>query len=619
MSKALFAGTLLMMLSPLPAWSDTQAPWLPNIISAHMVVQQGVPVPLWGKDVAGTTIKATLAGASAETKAGEDGRWSLKLPAMKAGGPYTLVISGSATKSIDDVLVGEVWLGSGQSNMELALRATKDHDQEAAAATDGKIRLFNADRTARFTPQDDVIGSWQVCSPETAKGFSAVAYHFGRTLRGKQDAPVGLIVACWGGSPGEDWIAKEDLDKEPVLAPLMKEWDADKDRHDLWDQGESFDVNFMPLDPIKGAHCTWAHSEKSDSQGKFEALDEGKAAAGHYFGLVKGGAWGSAIGAFKAAPGGTVDLSGQELIELKVKGSGTVMVSLGQPSITDYDFYISQPFQLTPEWKTVAIPLASLKQGGWGEPKPFTPKTISSLNFSLQVPYWPDLGSSTFNGMIAPLTHTPIKGVLWYQGESNAGRAAQYNTVLGTLFKSWRQAWGQPELPFFIVQLPGYGDGGGNWATLRESQRQAILADAHADLVSTLDLGEHHDIHPKNKRPVGERLAEAAWAKVYGKKDAAVGPRLKSVTRDGAKVTLSFEHAKAGLETIGDASGGLELAGTDGVFHPCSLQLKGEQVVANAEGVSEPKTLRHAWADDPASYLAVKKGQPVLGFQESLK
>jgi sialate O-acetylesterase len=634
MPRAFFTGILLMLLSPLPASPAGPSPWLPAILGDHMVVQQGRPIPLWGRDLPGTPIRASMNGASASANAGSDGSWQLLLPPLPTGGPYDLVIAGSVSRTVADVLVGEVWLGSGQSNTELALRATKDRDSEIPAATDSQIRFFNADHKAAFNALDDLQGTWIVCSPEAAKGFSGVAYHFAKALRQTLKAPLGMIVSCWGGTSAEAWVPRAGLDQESSLAPLLKAWDEDQERHALWADGEPFDLKVSNLrfsappkegrtwpvalgQPSPGSlGGAWSHSEKPDSSGAYESSREDAVMIGRYHGTIKGGAWGSAIGQLQG--GASVDLSAADSIDLRVKGVGRFIVTLGQPSISDYDNYASEAFRLTGDWQDLHIPLSTLKQGGWGEPKPFSPQALTSINFSLQVPYWPDLGAVAYNGMIAPLTHTPIQGVLWYQGESNAGRDQQYRVLLGRLMQSWRQAWGQDSLPFLVVQLPNYADAY-HWGPLREAQRLACAQDPHCSLTSTLDVGESHNIHPKDKKTVGERLAAAALAQVYGKKVGALSPSLRWAKCQGSKVTLSFDNVVGPLQALGSgSSGGVELAGADGAFQPAEIEVHGDQVTAWNREVPSPKIVRHAWADDPPAYLGTLAGPPVPSFEQSL-
>ena len=632
MSRLYDAAIALMMLFVSNAHADGQMPWLPNILSDHMVVQQGLPIPIWGRDVAGTRVTVSMAGKSADATADTLGAWKVLLPKLAAGGPYDLTVAGSTTRTVTDVLVGELWLGAGQSNMELAMRVTKDSATELPKADDGQLRLFTADRVASFRPEDDVRGAWQVCTPQTAKDFSAVAYHFGRSLREKLKQPVGMVVSSWGGTPAEDWTPRAALEQEPAVKDLLAKWDSETDRRSLWKDGQPFellikDIRLVPKDPKAkavsiaidkpgkdGLGGLWSHSEKFDSTGSFEALTGKAGSIGRYAGSIRGGAWGSALGPLKA--GGSVDLSAYDAIELQVKGHGKFLPTLGQPSITDYDFYAGEAFELTDDWKPVRISLASLKQGGWGEHKDFTPAAVASLNFSLQVPYWPDLGALAYNGMVHPLLNLPFQGVIWYQGESNAGRASAYAALLGTMIKSWREAFQAPKLPFYIVQLPGWAEGAQSWAALREAQREVAASLQPGGLVTTLDVGESHDVHPKDKKPVGERLAALALDEVYHLKMGPLTPLLGRVSAQGSTLSVQFSRAPRGLRLKGD--GGFEVAGADGVFHPATATLSKDAVLLSSPEVKAPQAVRHAWKDDPQAYASAVDGLPVPGFVVTL-
>ena len=619
MSRLYYAAIALVMLFVPNAHADGQMPWLPNILSDHMVVQQGQPVPVWGRDLAGSKVSVSMGGRSAEATADAQGHWKAFLPKLAAGGPYSLTVTGSATRVVNDVLVGELWLGAGQSNMELAMRVTKDSATELPKASDEQLRLFTADRVASFTPEDDVRGAWQVCSPQTAKDFSSVAYHFGRSLRADLKRPVGMIVTSWGGTPAEDWTPRAALEQEPAVKDLLAKWDSETERQALWKDGQPFElelseIRLIPKDPkAKAVNIAieapragelggrWSHSEKFDSKGAFEVLTGKAGAIGRFAGLVHGGAWGSAQCSLGSGP---VDLSAYEAVEFKAKGKGHFLPTLGQPSITDYDYYAGDGFELGADWQTLRMPLDKLKQGGWGEGKAFTPGAISSLNFGIQVTYWPDLGALAYNGMVHPLLNLPIQGVLWYQGESNAGRANAYAALLSAMIKSWRAAFQAPALPFYLVQLPGWSGGGNSWGALREAQREVSLDRSlgHVSLISTLDLGESHDIHPKDKRPVGERLASLVLEGRYGHGGAGalIGAQVTRAMAKGPEVQVFISPLHGSLALKGD--GGFEVAGADGIFHSASARTNKNSIILSSPEVPAPLQVRHAWADDPQGY-----------------
>jgi sialate O-acetylesterase len=619
---------LLLVLLVRPATAGVR---LATILSDHMVLQQGMPIHLWGWDEPGTAVTLKLNGKRAEAKADSDGAWRVELPAMPAGGPFELEVKGSSELTVRDVLLGELWLGSGQSNMEFAMRATHDKQTEIPAANDPQIRLFTVERVTSDLPVADVKGSWKVCSPDTAKDFSAVAYHFGKNLRAFLKTPVGLIAASWGGTPGEDWIPRPALGENPKLAPLVKAWDSDPAHKAPWYGGLPYDLQvsqlrFIPKNPkkkpleFKLSPKNFGHSEKSDSSG---AVDfHGKTA--RYHGKVMGGSWGSGVLSFDS--GKPVDLSDYEAVEFKAQGTGTLAVALGQTSIADNDFYISKNFELKDAQETQRLSIAEFKQGGWGQSKPFTQDQVISLSFVLRSPFWPELGASTYNGMIAPLSPLSLKGVLWYQGESNAGRPEEYQSLLLSLAESWRQEFKQPDLYFLIVQLPLFKKAcdepcESEWARLRESQRLAVKEAKNAELCTILDLGEANDIHPKNKNEVGRRLAGLATQALYGSKLDAAGPRFESLKSSGTTLLASFGRGGKGLKIHGEGETliGFEVAGADGKFSKALARIKGMQVLVTVpEAVSAPKTLRYAWADNPQGNLWGANELPATPFQAEL-
>jgi sialate O-acetylesterase len=619
---------------------------LPALVGEHMLLQQGQPV-VWGWADSGKTVTASVGGVTGQTVADSRGRWKITLPSLEAGGPHVLTIAGNgATIAIQDVLVGDVWLGSGQSNMEFALKAAAGAATDIPAADYPKLRLFTAERVASFTPLEDVKGSWKVCTPATAGDFSAVAYYFGREIQSKLKVPVGLVVSAWGGTAAESWTPRAALDAQPALTSLLKKWDENKGQKKTWTQGDDFelwlsDIRLVPQDekeaPVtlqakkekkEGLGGNWGTSAKSDSKAQFSvtgSAKSGKGPAVKFWGVMHGGAWGGLSTSLKDG-NPPVDLSRYEALEFYAKGSGQFRMNLGQSSIADYDYYSTDVFDATREWTLMRVPLKSLKQGGWGAPKPFTPEAVQSLNFTVQVPFWPDIPSIVYNGMAAPLTPMRIKGVLWYQGESNASRANQYHLLLSTLIQSWRQTWGQGDFPFLIIQLPEYKPGPsecpeGAWADLREAQDQTFQDVPLTGLVCTLGLGEKDNIHPKKKADVGKYLALWALGEVYHKKLVYSGPRFSSVQAVKDKVVVEFTNAGKGLAARGGGPlKGFGLAGADRQWHPAGARLlKGGRVEVWCKDVPQPVQISYAWADDPLCNLTNQEGLPAFPFQANLE
>src|SRR5665213_1248833 len=621
MRTLLYLGLLVTPLSPLHASAPVF--WMPAIFGDHMVLQAGQNLEVWGRDAPGTRVTVAVAGMAAQARADAQGNWAAHLRALPAGGPYTLDVEGSAPRVIKDVLVGEVWLGSGQSNMELALRATQDRDADIPKADDPTLRLFTVDRVASLKPLDDLIGHWEVCTPKTAADFSAVAFYFGRELQKALHKPVGLIAASWGGTPGEDWVSRAALDAHQPFQALAASWDKEKGRLDLWSKGMDYQLQIkdlrlgkrdgsgMPL-PVD----TWTTNEKPGSTGSVR-VEQGVLS---YEGLIQGSAWGSAAVALRSPtdPNTGLDVRPYDTIEFKARGQGSFTTALGQATVLDSDDFASSPLVVGPDWQEHRIAIHDLKQGGWGEPRAFSPQSVTKLAFVVQVPFWPDLGGVAYNGMIAPLTRFRLAGVLWYQGESNAGRADHYGALLKLLVQQWRQAWDRPDLPFLTVQLPGYGEasldpGNTEWAALRQGQAEAMAALAHTGLAVTIDLGERDNIHPRNKKPVGKRLALLALARVYGHAVEDSGPQPTGMALDGDGLLVSFSHAR-GLALDAVDPQGFEVAGLYGKFHPANAGLEGGRLRLWSKAVPAPNAARYAWANDPRPHLFNGQGLPAAPF-----
>ncbi|HEY5038079.1 MAG TPA: sialate O-acetylesterase, partial [bacterium] len=517
---------------------------LPAIFGDHMVLQQGT-ASVWGWAQAGKTVTVSLAGQEVSATVGSDGKWKVALPPLKAGGPFELSVSGDGSVTLSDVLVGDVWIGSGQSNMELPLNRTSDADTEISQANFPQVRLFTVDHASSIAPKEDIKGTWKVCAPESAKDFSAVAYYFGKGLHQNLKVPIGLIASSWGGSPAEDWVPRPALDKEPDFAPLLKEWDADHDRTAAWTDGLPYELQISDMrltlkggngkaDPValqqgnKGLGGMWTADINPGSTGTYTVQGKGPkgSPAATLAGLEKGGCWITLATPFQT--GKTIDLTKYDALEFYAKGKGKYRVKLSQASISDYNYYSTDIIEAPADWKLLSYPISSFKQGDWGTPKPFTPEVIQNLIINPEIPYSPEVASVAYNGMIAPLTPFKIKGVLWYQGEANWGRTSQYHKMLSTLITGWREAWGAP-FPFLIIQLPNFQAVNSQpsesaWAELREAQMQTAQGLSRTGIVTTIDLGEADNIHPKNKKDVGARLTRLVLGMVYGKAVTLTSP-----------------------------------------------------------------------------------------------
>lgn len=486
---------------------------LPAIISDHAVLQRDMAVPIWGWADPGEEVTATLAGQSKTAKAAADGTWMVKFDKLASDNPLTLEVKGKNSLKVSDLLVGEVWLGSGQSNMAMTVNRCNDYEKEQAAAKFPQIRMFKENSPASDLPMTGGSGSWQVCSPMTVGLFSATAYFFGREIHQKLNVPVGLINSSVGGTPVEAWTSWEKQKDQSALKPLFEEWNK------------------------------------------------------------------------KAA---TFDLAAAEAKYVKDLAA----------------------------WKETA---AKAKTDGKTAPrapqKPVLPKLDSHHPATL------------FNGKINPLVPYAIRGVIWYQGENNAGRGtpANYGLQLRLLIEDWRARWGQGDIPFAWVQLPNYRKPQtepveeSGWVTVREEMAKTLSV-PKTGMAITLDVGEAGDIHPKNKQDVGKRLAMWALADVYGDKEySPSGPLYdKHVVKEG-QVIISFKNTMGKLNVKGEELKGFAICGADKKWQWAKAKLQGDTVIVSHPDIKDPVAVRYAWAENPAATLYGAHGVPAAPFRTDAK
>ncbi|MCF7839122.1 MAG: sialate O-acetylesterase [Candidatus Marinimicrobia bacterium] len=457
---------------------------LPALFGEHMVLQRGGPVPVWGWAAPGEPVRITLGTAAAATVADAAGRWRVQLPEIPAGGPYELTVAGENTITLRNVMVGEVWLCAGQSNMKGALKGVAGGAEAAAAAEGTDIRLFSVATVVASAPLEDVTGSWAVAGPRSAGSFSAVGWFFGEALQRSLDVPLGLILCAEGATRAEFWVGAETLESDPDFQWVVRRWEAYAAEQKLFEQ--------FP------------------------------------------------------------DLLAQ-------------MTTLYREGRLERKIYKHVP-------------------------------------------------SGLYYGMLRPLTTFPLRGVIWYQGESNAGRAHVYRKLLPALIAEWRRDWGR-ELPFLIVQLPQIATWP-DFAELREAQLLTARTVQRTGLAVTFDVGDPAEVHPRNKRPFGERLARLARAMVYGEDLESSGPLLSEWQREGAAIRLRFTHAAGGLVARdGQPLAGFVMAGADRVFHPAQALIEGDTVIVRSAQVAEPVTVRYAWADNPPCSLYNQAGLPASPFR----
>jgi sialate O-acetylesterase len=618
---------------------------LPKLVSDGLVLQRDTPLRLWGWAAAGEKVTVSFQGKTYAATAGPRGEWQVQLPAQKAGGPYELKVDASNHLVVKDVLVGDVWLCSGQSNMETPMSRVRDkYPQEIAQANNPRIRQFEVPLTYAFQgPRADLTGgSWVAATPESVLKFSAVGYFFAKELQAKYNVPVGIIKDAVGGSPAEAWLSANALKQFPkyeqqvapyrdstlVTSTKQREGAAVADwykRLHQADQGEqpgqlkwsapTYDASSWATMPVPGY---WAAQTP--------------------LGMVNGVVW------FKKEVDVPAAIVGQSArLELGTLVDADSTYINGQLVGTTGYQYPPRKYDFGPDvlkaGKNV-ITVRLISNGGRGG---FTPGKEYRLvaagqildlkgdwQYKLGATLPPTPGTTTFqyqpgglyNGMIAPVQRFAVKGVLWYQGESNAGRPDDYQALLTALIADWRKQLQQPNLPFVYAQLPNFmavrkEPSESGWAALRDAQRRT-LAVPHTGMAVLLDVGEWNDIHPLDKQTVGHRLALAAEKVAYGdSKVVASGPLFQVAKAAGNKVTLTFADPGSSLVTKGGGQlTGFAVAGADKKFVWAQARIEGDKVVVWSDQVPQPVAVRYAWADNPENAaLYNKAGLPASTFQ----
>ena len=566
---------------------------LPAILSDGVVLQQHRPIELWGWADAGEVVAARIGERSGRTQTDPDGNWRITLEALPAGGPYELEVTGGAsTVRVADVLVGEVWLGSGQSNMAKPVSSAADAEREIATADYPEIRMFTVANAAVPEPGTDVVGQWRAAVPDHVGTLSAVGYYFSRHLHAELGVPVGFVHSSWGGTPAEAWTRRSAFVK-PVLAPrLARETEI---LNSVVDDRALFD----------------------ETLGRFEAGDEVSPAE-----LV--GTWDALItfGQQEIQLAIEIAMDGEALLATfdNFGGEVTVPVDISGASV-------SWMFPGKLDEQRIRTAYGSRMLSGHMAMSQFEyPVRASQRDSDTQAPRLVGVPVSRrighlFNGMIDPLTRFPIRGVVWYQGEANANpeQAPLYADLFATLIEDWRLAWGRP-LPFYFVQLANFRERESEpplespWAEVRDAQRRT-LALPNTAMAVAIDIGEADDIHPKNKQEVGRRLALAALARQYERAAEYSGPLYRRATFAGAEVEIAFDHA-TGLATADGAEvTGFALAGTDRKFVWANARIEGERVIVWSDAVPAPQSVRYGWGDNPATNLMNQAGLPASPFR----
>jgi sialate O-acetylesterase len=610
-----------------------------------MVLQQGREIHLWGKADPGETIRVTFATNTGLVTTDSQGRWSLQLAAMTAGGPFTLLVAGKRTIVVKDVMIGEVWVASGQSNMAFALSGSTGAAEDIPKADYPNLRLFNVPKRDALDPQPDTLpASWQPCTPDAAREFSAVAYYFARDLHRKLNVPIGIIESAWPGTVIEEWIGPEAAQRDPQIKVMFEEWNQSEgnafaaDRIPFALEFDDFELIPDPSGPGKPLPLAnfddgrasnalgggWFYSWKDAPETAFELIAPGRGGKGfaaHVAGAIDASD-GSRLSAKFHQDGSPDDLSAYIGIRFWVRGNGSFRFFSLQPTITDWDDYGTQLLHASADWAPVTIWFRDLRQEGWGVMNDFT---LSSLTgFSIEnvptagYPHRPATG--LYQGMIAPLLAFPFRGAIWYQGESNALEAHKYRQLLPALIKGWRRASRQDQMQFLIVQLPNHGaipsqPSESAWAEMREAELLTLSRLPDTGLAVTIDVGDPKDVHPQRKAEVGQRLALWALGTTYKQPIVYSGPLYESMAVEGSQIRVRFTHTGSGLKAKDGALRGFAIAGADRKFHWASAIIEGDSVLISAPEVETPVAVRYAWADSPECNLFNAEGLPASPFR----
>ena len=654
--NSVFANSFRLVLVLILAGVVRAEVRLPAIISDNMVLQRGMKVRIWGTANAGEHVTVTFDKKSANTVANARGRWEVWLGPLKAGGgaPSELIVKGDNVLTIKNVLVGEVWICSGQSNMEWPLSNTDNAADVLAKANYNEIRLFTVEKKISTSPLDDVRGRWVVTTPEEAGQFSAVGYFFGRELHQHLKTPIGLINTSWGGTPAEAWTSHEGLLSSPELKPILDRFESSlnalpKTKETYAQALAKWEEQNLYIDgENKGEALGYANTGISTADWSKIDLPKQFEAAGL---MIDGAVWfrkvvvvpehwaglnlilnltaiddydttyfnGTKIGStgrdtpdshqvprMYVVPGSLVR-AGSNVIAVRVfdrAGEGG-FGRAGEMSLRSSVADLSKPIWLNGPWEYKVETALEPKRVDWGT----RPEPVGASNQNSP--------SVLYNAMLAPLVPFAIRGAIWYQGESNAGRAYQYRTLFPIMIRDWRRAWGRV-FPFYFVQLANWRPrkeqpDESDWAELREAQLMT-LREPQTGMAVAIDIGGE-DLHPRNKLDVGRRLAAWALADVYREKVVPSGPLFEGFKIEGDKVRIRFKHA-VGLKTIdGGPVKGFAIAGADRKFVWAEARIEGQTVVVWSPSISQPVAVRYGWADNPAVNLYNKADLPASPFR----
>ena len=621
----------------LPAAATKSLSFVSTVFGDNMVLQRGKPDTIWGWSDPGDVVRVQIGESTANATAGPDHRWQVKVQPPAPGGPYTVKITGHQTVEFHNVLVGDVWLCGGQSNMGLPLRFTKNAEDEIKAANYPNIRFFTVQGRPAYHHVDVIEGNWRAVSPDTASWVSAVGYHFARKVQQEINVPIGLVIDSVGGTPAESWTSEAALrplhdfdvplaeldrlraENAPEYGNYVMHWydQYDIGRKNNWAAPDLDDSGWKSV-PVPGGFAelgvpdtpalVWFRKEITLP----DALPAGRAVL--YLGEIErmdtvyingksvgGSAW---VENPRVYPVSDVLKPGRNVIAIRIFKTRLDGGFLSKPDDLHLTLGDQSSIPLSGQWK------ARLSV----DARPPQQLPIAYEN-------WPVMPSVLYEGMLAPIAPLSITGAIWYQGEQNSPRGYQYRKILPAMIADWRALFGQGDFPFYIVSLPAFTKrspvpvDGDDWTETRESQANTVSTVPNSCLAVTIDTGDPDNIHSRDKQPVGDRLALCALAKYYGKNVVYSGPTLESVERLPGAIRLHFAHTDGGLVVKGDKLEEFSVAGDYRKWFWADARIEGDNVVVSSPSVPTPTQVRYAWQSNPAATLFNGAGLPAVPFR----
>ena len=613
---------------------------LPKVFGSHMVLQRDKEIPIWGNATAGTEITVQFGNTETKGLTGENGKWKIYLPPFKAGGPYKLRVFESEKPEqkveFEDVLMGDVWLASGQSNMELQVQEAKNAKDELKQANYPEIRFFFVAHAKSVKPEADISGgTWKVCDSVTVRTASAVAYYFARKIHSDIHVPVGILQSTWGGTPVEAWTSKEMLMSTPITRDKVIANDSVNPSHykkDSLDLIRFWDIVYHPKNNTDKLIPQVSYNDTNWAEVTMPSILKASEIS-YYEGMV----W-----------------LRKTIVIPTDFNTKNMMLNLGHPEM-NYSVYMNGneicktvwnaasghsypiPAKFIHTGKNILTVRMAYLWGGGGFNPPAGEMYLSDGNTKISITgkwkYRKDLEPSlpkihnyqyypafVYNAMIHPLIPFGLKGILWYQGEANDTLAYDYRTLFPLMINDWRIRMEQSYLPFLFIQLPNYKKHQSEpmeseWAEMREAQAMA-LDQPNTGMVCSIDLGEAESIHPKDKQDVGYRLALQAEKLAYGKKGTVSGPMYSSYRIEGNALRLSLTESGSGLKTKDNlVPREFTIAGVDKKFYNATAQIQGNELLISSDKVAQPIAVRYAWSNNPDCNLINAEGFPVVPFR----